>query len=281
MTWAIDQKLHWTDHYVEYGFAVIKHAIPEDFTRPALDEVRRVLEFGDTPLNQWRLPKHAVHMPYNGSNYTTLPTVYDQPTFKKIVETFFGGTDHLSTDRAFQLFVSTFNPEGKADVSPNGHIDFVNTPVPIVGSGAMFQLSLVDAEPFSGNISIYPGSHKVIQKLLIDDPDRQFPTDPKINEALHAEPYEFVAEKGDLLIFHHLVGHSGNNNFAAGHTPRVVIHGQILLDIWPRDVDPVAPRFGPWERSMATNGKYRTRRDELEWIKSYKATNKKSAVAAY
>ena len=45
MSWKIDQSLHWTDHYVEHGFAVIKHAFEPEFIEPAMDEaVRERLE---------------------------------------------------------------------------------------------------------------------------------------------------------------------------------------------------------------------------------------------
>lgn len=279
MTWAIDQKLHWTDHYVEYGFAVIKHVVGDEFVKPAMEEVRRVLEVGDQPPSQWA--KKTIHKPYDGTNFPTLATVYEQPGVRDAIRTMFGDTNRISPTKAFQLFVTTYDPDAKAKVSPQGHLDFVNTPIPIIGSGTMFQVSLIDSEPFSGNLSIYPGSHKTIQKLLIENPDRQFPDDPQINKELEREPYEFVAEKGDMIFFHHLVGHSGNYNHAAKHTPRVVIHGQALLDHWPREVTPHHPRFGAWERSLAVNGAYRTRQDEEAWIMDYKAKNKKAKAAAY
>ena len=33
------------------------------------------------------------------------------------------------------------------------------------------------------------------------------------------EPFEFVAEPGDGLFFHHLVGHNGNRNAATNRSP--------------------------------------------------------------
>ena len=53
MTWAIDQKLHWTDHYAEYGFAVIKNTLDPKFIDAALAEIREMFGHQNLPLNQW------------------------------------------------------------------------------------------------------------------------------------------------------------------------------------------------------------------------------------
>ena len=53
MTWQIDRSLHWTDHYIEYGFAKIDRAVGPEFTEPAMAEVRRVLGHENRPLNEW------------------------------------------------------------------------------------------------------------------------------------------------------------------------------------------------------------------------------------
>ena len=137
----------------------------------------------------------------------------------------------------------------------------------------MFQVSLVKTEPFSGNITIYPGTHKKVQRVLADNPDLQYRTDPIIQELLEAEPFEFVAEPGDVLLFHHLVGHQGNLSHAAGRSPRVALHCQASCENWLREIDPAAQNLSPWERSLAfTGGTYRTRRDEEEWVREFAKT---------
>lgn len=275
MTWAIDRKLHWTDHYVEYGFAVIKRVVGDEFIKPALEEVRRLRNAADAPFNQWTAKPHSCHMPYDGKSMPVLASVYDQPGVRGVIDTMFASRDAWNGERAFQLFVSAYDVEAKQVVSPVGHLDFVHCPIPSVGSGFMFQVSLINSEPFSGNLSLYPGGHKKVQKYLIENPDAQYPEDPTIVSYMHGEPYEFVAEAGDMVLFHHLIGHNGNPNHAANRTPRIVIHGQGLLKEWPREVDPDRPRYGPWERSMATNGKHRTRKPELEWITEWRAEQAK------
>ncbi|MCE9590027.1 MAG: phytanoyl-CoA dioxygenase family protein [Planctomycetes bacterium] len=278
MTWAIDRKLHWTDHYVEYGFAVIKNVVGDDFIKPAMEEVRRILGVGDQRPQEW--VHKPIHMGTDGKNMPFLATVYDQPRVREAIKTMFGGDEaHISPTRAFQLFVTPYEADKPAKLADSGHLDFVHCPIPFIGSGTMFQVSLIDAEPFSGNLTIYPGTHKLIQKRLLEDRERTYPEFEEFLGLLKCEPYEFVAERGDMLFFHHLVGHNGNHGHAAGRTPRVVIHGQAQLDIWPREVDPVNPKFGPWERSHATHGKYRSPWDEYEWVMEHKAKKKAAAKA--
>lgn len=278
MSWTLDQNLHWTDHYVEYGFAVIKGAIGPEFIEPAMEEVKQLLKT-DLPPQQWtKAAGHTVHIPYDGSNMTVLPQVYDQRGLRDVIDMMFGSPEQWNGERAFQLFVSSYDETAQAQLSSRGHLDFVRCPVPIFGSGFMFQAALIDAEPFSGNISIYPGSHKAVQRALIEEPDRQWPVD--LGQHLEVEPWEFVAEAGDILIFHHLVGHAGNVNHAANRTPRVVIHGQGLRDEWLSELDPTQD-LSPWQRSLATNGAYRTIRDEEQMMMEYNRTRKPREVAAY
>ena len=84
-----------------------------------------------------------------------------------------------------------------------------------------------------------------------------------------------------MLLFHHLVGHGGNPNHAANRTPRVVLHGQGLRKEWLNETDPANIKVGPWERSLAQNGRYRVTHDEHEWIVNYKKQHKAAKAAAY
>jgi hypothetical protein len=178
---------------------------------------------------------------------------------RAVIDTMFGQADSWNGARDFQLFVHGYDPQAEARLCPRGHLDFVNCTVPILGSGFMFQVSLIDSEPFSGNITIYPGSHTSVQAALIEEPTREYPDD--LDHLLAGEPYEFVAEAGDMLLFHHLVGHSGNPSHAAGQTPRVVLHCQACCHNWLDSIDP-ATAASPWELSLATNGAYTCVRDE-------------------
>ena len=264
--------LHWTDHYVKYGFAVRRGLVDRAFCARALDEVRSML--GQTlPLNEWTR-ENTGQRHHIASENRVLRGVYDDPGLRAAIDEMFGGPGIANDQRQFQLFISPYDPDAKAQISPRGHIDFVKCNIPVFGSGFMFQVSLVKSEPFSGNITIYPGTHTHVQRLVMNDRSWRFPA----NEAdiPDVEPYEFVAEPGDVLFFHHLVCHSGNNCHSAGRSPRVVLHCQALRDEWLHEVDPDQPGLSPWERSLATNGRYVCDRDE----KHMRDQDKQAARAA-
>jgi hypothetical protein len=270
--------LHWTEHYVRYGFALIKGVVGPEFMAPALAEAAALLGT-DLPPAQWtKAAGHTQHISYKNNNMTVLPTIYDQPKIKEIIGTVLGGWERWSGERMFQLFTNAWNEEAKPELSQQCHIDFVDCPIPILGSGLAFQVSLVKSEPFSGNLTLLPGSHIPVQRALIGNPDLTYPTD--LQQFLDGPPWEFVADPGDMVLFHHLVGHNGNVSHAAGRTPRVAIHGHILRDTWLQEVDPANPALSPWERSMAQNGPYRVIRDELAHITAMKAQRRSQPARA-
>ena len=282
MAFSIDNKLQWTEHYVEHGFCVIKGVVGRDFIDPALEEIQGSLDH-DLPLHQWDINNTPRRHQVATSAYQHLPKIYDQPGIRDIFKTMFAPSHRWNGERHFQVFISPYQEDIDMPVLPGvGHIDFVKCPIPIFGSGFMFQVSLVKTEPFSGNITIYPGTHKKVQRALADNPDLQYRTDPIFEELLRAEPFEYVAEPGDVLLFHHLVGHQGNVNHAAGRSPRVALHCQANCEQWLRELDPADENLSPWERSLTfTGGRYRTRRDEEEWIREFAKTRVTKPAVVY
>jgi hypothetical protein len=63
---------------------------------------------------------------------------------------------------------------------------------------------------------VWPGTHRVVQKELIANPETQQPS-PFCDDLIKSltKPYEFVAEAGDVLFMHHLVLHEGNKGHSA------------------------------------------------------------------
>lgn len=267
MTFAIDSKLHWTDHYVEYGFAVVKNLVDRRFTDEALEEVKRISGV-DLPLNQWT--EENIGSRYAEADETDmhiLAKVYDDPRLRAAIDQMFGSPTHWSGKRAFSLFVKPYDANVQPQLTAQGHIDFVDCPIPIFGSGFMFQISLVKSEPFGGNITIYPGTHKPIQKAIMDSREWRYPAD--IETIPTVEPYEFVADPGDVLFFHHLVMHGGNSNHCSGRSPRVCLHCQGLRKTWLTEVDPATPDLSPWERCAAVNGAFKLDYDEQDVMESH------------
>jgi hypothetical protein len=271
MTTLPEPTLPWTDHYVKYGFAVVRGILDRDYIAEALEEVKRLV--GTTlPFEQWtvsNIPKEVWNQ-RGGPNTPVLNRIYDQPRVRAAIDEMFGSPDEFNNDRHFQLFVKPYDPAAKKNLVHRGHIDFVESPVPVFGSGFMFQVSLVDKESFGGNITIWPGTHKLVQKHVMDDPGWQFPKN--WGDIPEAEPFEFVPRAGDALFFHHLVGHEGNP--CCTRMPRISLHCQGLRDAWLEESDPGKPNMSPWERSLALNGRFKTRRDEKKMMLDYFASKK-------
>ena len=268
MKTSIDPTLHWTDHYAQYGFAVVKSLVAPAFLAEALDEVKRLVGNG-LPLDQWT--NQNVSPDFRIQCDATTPIfsrIYDQPQLRRAIDEMFGSPDQFDNVRNFLLFVKPYDPQAKRELRPRGHIDFVDMPIPVLGSGCMFQVSLVDKEPFGGNITVWPGTHKLVQRCAMNDPDWRFPQNWVDLPA--SEPFEFVPQAGDVLFFHHFIEHEGNP--CCTRMPRVSLHCQVGRHQWLHAVDPAVPSLSPWERSLAQNGRYQTRCDEKQMMTEYWAT---------
>jgi len=263
MGFEIDSSLHWTDHYVEHGFCVVKSALDADFCERGIAEYQKALGT-NLPPRQWTT--YSLEYPHNNGRIdlgvriqSFVDTVYDQPCVRAAIDTMLGDPGEWSGERNCVPFLCVFDPANPQKIADQGHVDFLRVRIPILGNGFVFQASLIDTEPFSGNITIYPGYHKVLQQKLLEDPEFWYDDvgplyDAWVRLVPEVEPYEFVAEAGDLLFFHHLVGHQGNVNAATHHTPRVALHGQVSSRQWLKEIDPATPGLSPFKRSMALNG---------------------------
>ena len=278
VTFQVDENLHWTDHYVRYGFAVVRGLVESDYCRAALAEVRRVVG-DDRPVTMWEKrdgdslnDPHARpgqwHYPFfqdPGRTGVTpqnrvLETLYDLPRLRAAIDDLFGDSDAWDGVRNYYIFLNPYTPAGMAHLEPTGHIDF-KVPTPILYRGFTFQIALLDTEPRSGNTTIYPGTHIPVQKMLMENPDRKvtFQDEVGINRV---EPYEFVAEAGDVLFMHHLVYHAGNPSHAPNRKPRLGIHAEAFRARWLTEVGSEGLAQGPWQRSLSLNGPWRVDRDE-------------------
>ncbi|MFM1550936.1 MAG: hypothetical protein ACKJSG_16135 [Lentisphaeria bacterium] len=287
MGFEIDTELHWTEHYVEHGFCVIKQAVPEKFCTRALAALQEALET-TLPPNEWTAETID---PELVKNMRTRPTpeaesIYDEPGLLAILEAMFGTDNEWSGVRSAGAFISLHDPANqpeKPQLVRWGHVDFVDRYIPVFGDGFTCQVSLVKSEPFSGNITIYPGWHKLLQKAIAENPDFRFFKDsaPSWQAILpQVEPYEFVADPGDILLFHHLVGHGQNFNYCASGMPRVCIHFLAMGKTWLNGIDPSVPDLSPWKRSHAHNGKIDLPHDDKEMTISSKQDRAKRKATA-
>ena len=256
---------NWTERFVRDGFVILKGLIDREFCEAALPRVREIVN-NDLPPNEWtKANTPTLYHPFI-KGYTppepVLDKLFDQPRLLAAIDELFGGPGRWNQTRNYYLFLKPYDPEAEAKLTAHGHIDFPNQLIPILYRGFLFQVSLVDSEPFSGNISFYPGTHRLVQKTLMDNPDLQLPNG--MPDVPLPEPVEFVAEAGDVVFWHHLVMHEGNASHAAGRTPRVALTGEVFCEQFLTEVDAARSDLSPWERSLALNGSYKETRPEIE-----------------
>ena len=254
--WAVEPELHWTDHFVKYGYAVLEKLVDEDFIAESLAEIRAAVGT-DLPFEEWTKDNvPSLH----GSKIEALNKAYEQPGVRAVIDTMFGSPDQFSPESYGTLFMTLYDPAAERVRRRSGHIDFVNKPIPALGRGFVTQIALLDREPFGGNINIWPGTHKLVQQAVINDPEWRFPAN--WGDIPQGEPFEFVAEAGDALLFHHLVAHGGTPNCT--RTPRLNLHCQCWQYEWLTEIDSTKPDLSPWERSLSLNGYHAIHDNERE-----------------
>ena len=146
-----------------------------------------------------------------------------------------------------------------------GQIDLGGHLIPKFGDAFVMQVALHETEPMGGNITAIAGSHVQVQKRAIDDPLTQYPYD--FEDFVFAEPYEFVAQPGDVFLMHHLLFHSGNPCCGPTRKPRIALHCQVQRSTFLTLADPADPSNPPWVRSFTLNGRVEDHDDEQRYIR--------------
>jgi hypothetical protein len=271
MSAQIDPTLAWPDHFVKYGFAVLRNQIDPAWCAQALDRIRERHVRGegkDLPFDQWTTKNVELTGKVPGDD--VLDRVFDFPNIRKIICTMFGteeiGKPHgWSGQVNYQIFLTPFNPDVKPQKLWGGHIDFGGNIIPVFGDSFVMQVALHETEPHGGNITVIPGSHKLVQQRAKDDPQTQYPYD--FADFPFTEPFEFVAKPGDVFLMHHLMFHSGNPCVGATHKPRIALHCQVHRGSFLTKIDPCDPNNSPWLRSFALNGPHEDPDDEQRYIR--------------
>jgi len=269
MKYPIDGSLDWTDHFVEYGFAIVRGLVSRDYCERAVREVQRLLD-DPRPINKYTVdaPGNHTNIPYfedpgrcgSVQRSSVLEEVYDDPGFLAAIDKMFGGPGVFDGVRNINLMASCYDPNAKAELSTQAHMDYESQPGPILSRGFPAQVALTKTEPFGGNTTVWPRTHNLVQKALIDYPDRVFP-DLYSEVELDMEPVEFVAEPGDVFFMHPIAMHSGNPNHCPSRNPRIALFTECYRSTWFTEIDPAKPNLSPYEHSMALNGYYKDTRD--------------------
>jgi len=269
MPYELDTSLHWTDHFVKYGFAVLRNQVSPEFIERALARIREQVEGGarDLPFDQWTVDnaKFVGEVPCD----PILDAVYDEPNIRHIIATMYG-TSEVGTPTgwsgkpAYRVFLTPFDPNYKPKPLWGGHIDFGGNMIPAFGDAFVIQVALHDTEPFGGNITVVPGSHKLVQQRAIENPLTQYPYD--FEDYPFTEPHEFVAKAGDVFLMQHLSFHTGNSCGGATRKPRIALHTQVQRGSFLTLADPADPNNCPWVESFTLNGRHHDPNDEQRYL---------------
>src|SRR5690349_4377191 len=113
MPFQIDTSLHWTEHYIEHGFCVIKGALDSDFCRQGVAEFAKALGTSLPPV-QWStdtlaLPHRKGRMPLGPEMQPFMQTIFDQPRFREAIDTMFGDPAAWDGERRTEAFLCVFD----------------------------------------------------------------------------------------------------------------------------------------------------------------------------
>lgn len=260
----IDESLHWTDHFVEHGFAVVRGLVDPTFCAEAVERIK-VLVDDPRPLDQWTVEKPGTFYEKFSLDKSdpVLRKIYDQRPLMDAVHAMHGDPDGWNGKERFYFFVKPYDPAAETKTDYKWHIDFNKQFIPIFFRGFSFFALLTDNEPYCGNTIVWPGTHRTIQKQLMDDPTTEQPSE--FFEALQRnlpEPYEFIGKAGDVMFVHHLLYHAGSDSRSVNRIPRLALVATTWRDKWVTEIDPATPNLSPWLRSLALNGAYKATYDE-------------------
>ena len=114
MKYPIDESLDWTDHFVEYGFAIKRGLISRDYCARAVQEIQRIVD-DQRPINEWTVDKPGDHanIPFFEDpgrcgivqRSAVLEEVYDDPGFRSAIDELFGGPGVFDGVRNINLMV--------------------------------------------------------------------------------------------------------------------------------------------------------------------------------
>ncbi|MFV8751425.1 phytanoyl-CoA dioxygenase family protein [Nannocystaceae bacterium ST9] len=256
-SWQLDDSLDWPEHYVRYGFCLLRGLLDRPDLDAALAEVQRLV--GDPrPIGDWTIDRPGQrYTVYYAGQAPAIERLFATPPLAAALEQFFGslGASLGSSEpddpdrRRLALWVNPYDPDARPRLQGLGHIDS-GSPY----RGMAVHIALAGTKPFSGNTTYVPGSHVTMHHWLRDHPDPSWPggTYPEVPRELPA--WEFVAEPGDVVFTHHLVFHSANPSHAEDRSPRIAIRQELFPRRPLADAPLDRPGASVFERSLAFGG---------------------------
>jgi len=194
------------DHesFIERGYALIRGVVP-----PALvDAAVKALDAPPPP----GAPKKRFDIPEVAACLT--------PEVLRAVEELAGLGRPCQTQRRFRDMARVHEPQTQPSV-PVSHTDNAHPVIMPDGFAIGAFIFLTKGTPGSGCFVVFPGSHKNYRRRLAFDADSLRLLDNVTHEDGTSE--EVLVEPGDLLLFHHLLGHSGSVNRTSPRTRHAIL----------------------------------------------------------
>ena len=184
-------------HFLEQGYVVLKRAVPPDVVAAAV----AFLEGGD----HQGTPGAADYRAARGQSVEACMT----DTIQDALAELFGPANPHARARHGDDMPRPFRPQGEWP-APRAHVDDDYPTFMPAGWAVGVFVFLTPVRPQGGAFVVFPGSPRRYQQALSATPSAitSLARDP----ALAGDWQEFLAEPGDALLFHHLLGHSGSDN---------------------------------------------------------------------
>jgi len=179
------------ESFIERGYALIRGVVPPELVAAAVKALEAPAPAG-APKKRFDIPEVAACL---------------TPDVQRAVEELAGGPCTIT--RRFRDMARRHEP-GTPPQAPVSHTDNAHPVVMPDGFSVGAFIFLTRGTPGSGCFVVFPGSHKEYRRRLALDADSLRLLDNVTHENGKSE--EVLVEPGDLLLFHHLLGHSGSTN---------------------------------------------------------------------
>jgi hypothetical protein len=223
--------------FVQRGYIVIPHAVPEDVLQKAAHRVDQIT--AEDPPAADKQGAHFHFMETTGEP-DLLATLTDSHAFDLAEELVGRG----SLDVPWQVQIA-LNIPPYAHRPGRPHIDTANsepTGGPVRGTFTMLAGILMTDQltENSGNLWVWPGTHLTHAVYFQEHGPKMFCAYPPIDLP---EPVQVTGRAGDLLLAHYLLGHNIGGNYESDQTRRALYfrlsnskhasrQEEFLQDVW-------------------------------------------------
>ena len=221
MTTLTDEQMH---QYNEQGYVLVSGLVPEPVAQEAAAAMWRLLDADPARPDTWAAISGA-HQTYPDP---ALLACYTPALLAAAAEIAGDPVETITVpERAYTINV--FPKPGAVWEWPHPHIDHAIRadgyhvfPRAFRVAGMTF---LNDVPPHGAGTVLWPGSHRKMEALARNDPERyemMWALNKDLDRMDLGEPVELTPRCGDVLLYHYLCAHAGNSNTSS--QPRLALN---------------------------------------------------------